>query len=92
MNWRNLRPCIHHESLEKNGVHDPNTVQGWAWDGTASPKNFCPRDLSPKAQNPGTVQRIFVPVPSVPDLCPIGQLWDYFLKMNPYCTQIKIFE
>ena len=26
--------------------------QGWAWDGTASPKDFCPRDLSPKTQNP----------------------------------------
>ena len=39
--------------------------QGWAWDGTASPKDFCPSDMSPKAQNPGTVSAIFVPVPSV---------------------------
>ena len=39
--------------------------QGWAWDGTASQKDFCPRDMSPKAQNPGTVSAIFVPVPSV---------------------------
>ena len=39
--------------------------QGWAWDGTASPKDFCQRDMSPKAQNPGTVSAIFVPVPSV---------------------------
>ena len=31
---------------------------GWAWDGTASLKDFCPRDLSPKAQNPGTVPTI----------------------------------
>ena len=30
-------------------------MQGWAWDGTASPNDFCPWDLSPKAQNPGTV-------------------------------------
>ena len=39
--------------------------QGWAWDGTASPKDFCPSDMSPKAQNPGTVSAIFVQVPSV---------------------------
>ena len=24
------------------------SVQGWAWDETVSPKDFCPRDLSPK--------------------------------------------
>ena len=34
--------------------------EGWAWDGTASPKDFCSRDLSPKAQNPGPI-----PVPRV---------------------------
>ena len=41
-------------------------TQGWAWDGSASPNDFCPRDLSPKAQNPGTVSAIFLPVSSVP--------------------------
>ena len=25
-------------------------LQGWAWDGTAGPKDFCPRDFSPKPQ------------------------------------------
>ena len=49
--------------------------QGWAWDGTASPKDFCPWDLSPKAENPGTVPTIFVPVPRVPGIC---VSWDDF--------------
>ena len=50
--------------------------QGWTWDGTASPKDFCPRDLSPKAQNPGTVPRIFVPVPKVPWIPGTQIPWD----------------
>ena len=37
-------------------------TQGWAKDGTASPKDFCPWDWSLKPQNPGTVPKIFVPV------------------------------
>ena len=50
-------------------------IRGWAWDGTASPKNFRPRDLSPKAQNPGTVPTIFVPVLRFPGIC---VPWDDF--------------
>ena len=67
--------------------------QGWAWDGTASPKDFCPRDLSPKAQNPGTVPRIFVPVPRVPGICVpwddfgtariLGTAWDSSPRDSP---------
>ena len=67
--------------------------QGWAWDGTASPKDFCSRDLSPKAQNPGTVPTIFVPVSRVPGLCVpwndfgtariLGTAWDSSPRNSP---------
>ena len=49
--------------------------QGWVWDGTASPKDFCPRDWSPKAQNPRTFPTIFVLVSRVPGIC---VPWDDF--------------
>ena len=39
-----------------------NLFQRWAWYGIASPKDFCPRDLSPEAQYPGTISTIFIPV------------------------------
>ena len=72
-----------------NSVH----MQGWAWDGTASPKDFCPWDLSPKAENPGTVPTIFVPVPRVPGICVpwddfgtariLGTAWDSSPRDSP---------
>ena len=43
---------------------------GWAWDETVSPKDFCSWDLSPNAQNPGTV-----PDPKNPVIC---VSWDDF--------------
>ena len=50
------------------------SIQGWILDGT-SPQDFFPWDLNPKAQNPRTVPRIFVPVQRVPRIC---VPWDDF--------------
>ena len=72
-------------------------IQGWAWDGTASPKDFFPRDLSRKAQNPGTVPTIFVPVPRVPGICVpwdnfgtariLGTVWDSSPRDSPEISE-----
>ena len=62
-------------------------MQGWTWDGTASPNDFFP----------GTVPTIFVPVPSVSGICVpwddfetariLGTSWDSSPRDSP-----EIFE
>ena len=67
--------------------------QGLAWDGTASSKDFRPRGVSPKAQNPGTIPTIFIQVKRVPGIrVPwddfgtariLGTAWDSSLRDSP---------
>ena len=54
------------------------SYQGWAWDGTSSPKDFCPRDLSPKAQNPSQ------------NLCPLGRQPELSRDTNPMAHGIPV--
>ena len=56
-------------------------------------QRFFPWDLSPEAQNPGTVPTIFVPVPSVSGICVpwddfetariLGTAWDSSPRDSP---------
>ena len=68
-------------------------------DGSASPNDFRPRDLSPKAQNPWTVPTIFVQVPRFPGNCVpwddfgtariLGTAWDSSPRDSPGILEFK---
>ena len=73
----NPRPLISRKDLLRNS--DDYQMDGWAWDGTISPKVLSPKDRNPgtvpKIEIPGLSQRFFPNPNNHSDLCSNGSDW-----------------